>query len=88
MDKKQKITLLTGLLIIIAVFVVWLSSGGELFTKTQVLIEKKDELFGTTYKEWKDQFIWGLDYTLYVTGATVFLCGILFLIFRKNKVTR
>ena len=83
MNKKQKITLIAGLLIIAAAFIVWLSYGGELFTKTQVLIEKKDELFGTTYKEWKDQFIWGLDYTLYVTGATV--CGILFFFFRKKK---
>ena len=88
MNKKQKITIITGLLIIAAVFIVWLSYGGELFTKTQVLIEKKDELFGTTYKEWKDQFIWGLDYTLYVTGATVFVCGILLLVFRKKKVTQ
>ncbi len=86
MNKKQKITLIAGLLIIAAAFIVWLSYGGELFTKTQVLIEKKDELFGTTYKEWKDQFIWGLDYTLYVTGATVFVCGILFFFFRKKKV--
>jgi hypothetical protein len=85
MNKKQKITLIAGLLIIAAAFIVWLSYGGELFTKTQVLIEKKDELFGTTYKEWKDQFIWGLDYTLYVTGATVFVCGILFFFFRKKK---
>ena len=85
MNKKQKITLIAGLLIIAAAFIVWLSYGGELFTKTQVLIEKKDELFGSTYKEWKDQFIWGLDYTLYVTGATVFVCGILFFFFRKKK---
>ena len=88
MNKKQKITILAGLLVIIAVFVVWLSYGGDLFTKTQVLIEKKDELFGTTYKEWKDQFIWGLDYTLYITGATVVVCGILFFVFRKKKVTQ
>ena len=88
MNKKQKITILAGLLVIIAVFVVWLSYGGDLFTKTQVLIEKKDELFGTTYKEWKDEFIWGLDYTLYITGATVVVCGILFFVFRKKKVTQ
>ena len=86
MNRKQKITVWTGLLLIIAVFIVWLSYGGDLFTKTQVLIEKKDELFGTTYKAWKDQLIWGLDYTLYVTGATVVICGILFFKFRKKKV--
>ena len=88
MNKKQKTTIIAGLLVIVIAFAVWLFYGGELFTKTQVLIEKKDELFGTTYKEWKDQFIWGLDYTLYVTGATVFVCGILFFVFRKKKVTQ
>ena len=88
MNKKQKITLLAGLLIIAATFIVWFSFGGELFTKTQVLIEKKDELFGTTYKEWQDKFIWGLDYTLYVTGAAVVICGILFFAFRKKKAVQ
>jgi hypothetical protein len=88
MNKKQKITLLAGLLIIAASFIVWFSFGGELFTKTQVLIEKKDELFGTTYKEWQDKFIWGLDYTLYVTGAAVVICGILFFAFRKKKAVQ
>ncbi len=86
MNKKQKMTIFAGFLVILIVFIVWLSYGGELFTKTQILIEKKDELFGTTYKEWRDQFIWGLDYTLYVTGATVFVCSILFFVFRKKKV--
>jgi hypothetical protein len=88
MNRKQKITLIIGFIIIVLAFIVWLSYGGELFTKTQVLIEKKDELFGTTYKEWKDKFIWGLDYTLYVTGATVFVCAALYFIFRKKKVTQ
>ena len=86
MNKKQKLTLLVGLLIIAAAFIVWLSYGGDLFTKSQVLVEKKDELFGTTYKEWQDKFVWGLDYTLYVSGATVLICGILFFAFRKKKV--
>jgi len=85
MNKKQKITILIGLIIIAIVFIVWLYYGGQLFTKTQVLVEKKDELFGTTYKEWKDQFIWGLDYTLYITGATVFVSTILFFVFRKKR---
>lgn len=86
MNRKQRITLLSGILIIVLAFGIWLYFGGELFTKTQVLIEKKDELFGTTYKEWKNQFVWGLDYTLYLTGATVFVCILLFFIFRKKKV--
>lgn len=88
MNRKQKITLLAGLLVIAAVFILWLAYGGELFTKTQVLTEKKDELFGVTYKEWQDKFIWGLDYTLYVTGTAVVLCGFLFFVFKKKKVSQ
>ncbi len=88
MNKKQKITIVIGLAIIVIVFIIWLSYGGELFTKTQVLVEKKDELFGTTYKEWQDKFIWGLDYTLYISGATVFVCGLLFFVFRKKKAVQ
>jgi hypothetical protein len=88
MNKKQKVTIIIGLVVIVIAFIVWLSYGGDLFTKSQVLVEKKDELFGTTYKEWQDKFIWGLDYTLYVTGATVLVCGSLIFVFRKKKVTQ
>lgn len=85
MNKRQKLTLLAGAIIIILAFIIWFYYGAQLFTKTQVLIEKKDELFGTTYKEWQDKFIWGLDYTMYITGATVFICAVLFFVFRRKK---
>lgn len=85
MNRRQKLTILVGVIIIVLAFVIWLSYGAQLFTKTQVLIEKKDELFGTTYKEWQDKFIWGLDYTMYISGATVFICAVLFFLFRKRK---
>ncbi len=61
MSKNQKRTIIIGLVVIAITVVIWLASGGEIFTKTQVLIEKKDELFGTTYKEWQNKFVWGLD---------------------------
>ena len=84
MNKKQKNTIIVGLLIITAAVLVWIFNGGEIFTKTQVLIEKKDELFGTTYKEWQNKFIWGLDLTLIVSGATVVISTIFFFIFKKK----
>ncbi|PJA96516.1 MAG: hypothetical protein CO129_06100 [Ignavibacteriales bacterium CG_4_9_14_3_um_filter_34_10] len=62
-NTKQKRVLLTGLLISIAAIIIWLSFGAEIFTKTKVLVETKDEIFGDT-KEWKDHFVLGLDYTL------------------------
>lgn len=45
----------------------------EIFTKTQVLVEIKDDLLGTNYKEWKDQFVLGLDYKLGFIGAVFIL---------------
>lgn len=62
-NSKQKKTLIIWLLLTTAVLIIWISFGGEIFTKTQVLIEKQDELMGTTIKEWKDKFVLGLDYT-------------------------
>ena len=85
MNHKQKKILLSSLFIILTVIIVWLFSGAEIFTKTQVLIEKKDELFGTTYKEWQNKFVWGLDLTGAVTGAVVIICGFLIYLFNKKE---
>lgn len=84
MNKQQKFTIWISLLIIAAVFIFWQINGGEIFTKTQVLIEKKDELFGTTYKEWQDKLIWGLDYTLIVSAVTIAAAAILFFVFKRK----
>lgn len=75
LNKVQKKTLFTGLLLITAALLIWIGFGGEVFTKTQILIEKQDELFGVTYKEWKDQFVLGLDYTLGFIGAIALVAG-------------
>ena len=84
MNKRQKRTIIIGLIIIAAAVIIWLVSGGGIFTKTQVLIEKKDALFGTTYKEWQNKFIWGLYLTLIISGITVLVSGVLFFIFKKK----
>lgn len=83
-NKKQKFTIIIAAVLIIAVFIYWQLSGGVIFTKTQILIEKKDELFGTTYKEWQDKLVWGLDYTLIATAVIILISGILFFIFKKK----
>ena len=95
MNKNQKRTILIGLIIIAAAIITWFLSGGEIFTKTQVLIEKKDELFGTTYKVLHDKFVFGLlpsgfSLTLELlavaslSGLVVVISGILFFIFKKK----
>ncbi len=48
MNKKQKIVLVVGAVLIFSALILWIAHGGEIFTKSQVLIEKQDDLFGTT----------------------------------------
>ncbi len=85
MNKNQKLLLSIGLIIIVASIIVWAIFGFEIFTKTQVLVETKDELFGWSEKKWVDKFIWGLDITLLISGITILLGGILMYLFRDRK---
>lgn len=64
LNQKQKKIICVWLLIISAAILLWVGFGSEVFTKTQIIVEKRDELLGTTYKEWRNQFVLGLDYTL------------------------
>lgn len=84
LNQSQKKIMISGILIIIASILVWISFGAEIFTKTQVIVEKQDEFLGTTYKEWKDQFILGLDYTLGFIFIIVVLSSSLIYLKRKN----
>jgi hypothetical protein len=84
MNSKQKTVIYIAITIVVVSLVIWQIYGGEIFTKDQVLIEVKDELFGTT-KEWKDQFVWGLDLSGIISGATIVVSGILFFVFRNKK---
>ncbi len=66
--------------------IVWIAYGANIFTKTKVLVEKKDELFGTTYKEWQDKLVLGLDYISIFMGAVVVIAGIFIFQFKsRNK---
>ncbi|MFZ1518719.1 MAG: hypothetical protein WAU11_08085 [Ignavibacteriaceae bacterium] len=85
-NQKQKRTLYIGLSLIIVILIVWISFGMEIFTKTQVIVEKTDELFGTTYKEFEDKFILGLDYTAAISTFIGLVTGIVVFFQRKLKV--
>jgi len=88
MNKKQKNVLIIVSVVILLSFIVWQIYGGEIFTKTQVLIEKKDVVFGWTKKEWIDRFVWGLDLSLLISGVAALTGGILFFIMRDKKSTK
>ena len=88
MNNKQQKTLFVGGIIVILSLIIWLISGGEIVTKTQVPVEVQSELekqLGVSGTEWKNTFIWGLDLTLLISGVTSIICGILFLKFKKEK---
>jgi len=84
-NKKQKISIYTALALIAIVFLIWLLSGAEIFTKTQVLVEVEDELFNTTYSEWRDKFIPGLDLALIVSAVISVITLMLFFLFKNKK---
>lgn len=76
LNQKQKKIIYVWLLIISAAILLWVGFGGEVFTKTQIIVEKRDELLGTAYKEWRNQCVLGLDYTLaFVALVTVIAIG-------------
>ena len=85
MNKKQKIVLVVGAVLIFSALILWLAHGGEIFTKTQVLIEKQDDLFGTTYNEWEDKIVVGLDYAGGFSGIVAAITAVLFFFFRTKK---
>ncbi len=85
MNKKQKIVLVVGAVLIFSALILWLAHGGEIFTKTQVLIEVQDDLFGTTYNEWEDKIVIGLDYAGGFSAMVAVISGMLFFLFRTKK---
>ncbi len=85
MNKKQKTVLITASLIVLALLIIWLAYGRETFTKTQVLVEKKDELFGWTEKQWVNKFVWGLDLSLLISIITFVVSAALIFVFRSKK---
>jgi hypothetical protein len=85
MNNKQKTTLVIGLVLITSALVVWLAHGGEIFTKTQVLVEKYDELFGYAYNEWVDKIIIGLDYAGSFSAVVALITVILLFIFKDKQ---
>ena len=83
-NKNQKVILASTLSIIVVSLVLWLAYGVEIFTKFEVLVDVKDELFDTTYKEWRDKFIWGLDLSLVLSGAAALIGLVSVYLFRTK----
>lgn len=87
MNKNQKTVLIIGIILILIVLAYWYSQGGEIFTKTQVLVDKTtdlDRMLGVENKQFEYKFILGLDYAGAISFAIAVITGILIYLF-KNK---
>jgi hypothetical protein len=83
LNKKQKKTIFISSMLVLLSLIAWQIFGGDIFTKTEVLIEKKDDLLGTSYKEWQHRFVLRLDYTLALISNVIFSTG--FIIYKQRK---
>ena len=99
MNKTQKYIAVIGIILIAITLFYWYSQGAEIFTKTQVLVDKTTELdrmLGVENKQYIDQFVFGLlpsgmssiieiTSTASIAGVVVLLTGILIYLFRNRK---
>ncbi len=102
MNSKQKSVVIIGLILIAITVTIWLLGGSEIFTKTQILVEKEvseiDKLLGIPpQKEYQDKFVFGLVppgltataefiSASTVSGLIAVISGLLFILFKSKKL--
>ncbi len=89
MNKKQKITIFSGLAAITISFAIWALQGFHLFTHQKIEIQLPqsdiDKLLGQPPRfEWINHFTLGLEYTLVFTAIVISISIVMFFLF-KNK---
>jgi len=91
MNEKQKYVLTAALILIAAVFLWWLASGGEILSKDGVWVETElselDKALGLEpQKVYQEKFILGLlPHTAVISGIIVVVSAILFFTFKSKK---
>lgn len=85
MKKRLAVILL---ILELAVVGYWLARGAHVWTKTQVQVEVKDELFGTTTTEWKEEFHPGLEYVAPISAVLLIGAAVLFWLARREEKKR
>ena len=103
MNKNQKYVITIGIFLITITLIFWYSQGAEVFTKTQVLVDKTtdlDRMLGVENKQYVDQYVFGLFPSgmtslaelisaASISGLVIVLSGILIYLFRnKRKETK
>ena len=99
MNKKQRNILITGIILIITLLFIWYQQGLEVFTKTQVLIDKTtdlDRMLGVENKQFIDKFVFGLlpsgfsslqelSSVAAFSAIIIIISGILIYLFKNKK---
>ncbi len=91
MNSKQKKVILIAVILLALATVAWLYSGGEVFSKDGVFVEKEltdlDKMLGQApEKVYQEKFILGLlPHTAVFAGVVVAISGVLFFIFKNKK---
>jgi cbb3-type cytochrome oxidase subunit 3 len=99
MNKNQKYIAAIGIILIAITLFYWYSQGSEVFTKTQVLVDKTtdlDRMLGVENKQYVDQFVFGLfpsgmtsiaeiSSAASISTIVVVLVGILIYLFRNKR---
>ena len=91
MNNKQKKVVLIAVILLALAAVAWLYSGGEVFSKDGIFVEKEltdlDKMLGQApQKVYQEKFILGLlPHTAVFAGIVVVVSGILIFIFRNKK---
>ena len=91
MNSKQKKVILIAVILLALVTIYWQYSGGEVFSKDGIFVEKEltdlDKMLGQApQKVYQEKFILGLlPHTAVFAGVVVAVSGVLFFIFRNKK---
>ncbi len=85
MNLKQRIILGVTLGFILGCMGLWAVTGFGILTKTKVPVETVDPLFGTRRIEWRNTFVFGLDYAGPVAAAGAVAGGALLFALRPRK---
>ena len=99
MNKNQKYVLTIGIILIVSALSYWYSQGAEVFTKSQVLVDKTtdlDRMLGVVNKQYVDKFVFGLFPSgiaslaeiisvASLSGFLMVVSGILIYLFRNNR---
>jgi hypothetical protein len=89
-NKKQKIILTAGIVLILITAAVWGIQGFHLFTHEKVMKQLPQSDIERMLEQpprftWINHFTLGLEYTLLVTAVVTTLCTILFFLLKNRK---